>query len=356
MRRPLIDIRHPLNRREFLRVAGLAGAGAVLLGACGPDDSKGGPTGTPEEDPPPETTTIRLAKSTLNPRTAPLFLAEQFLPAEGFTTVQYIDVPIANDGVEEIAAGEIDIGIPFAPALTVAADAGSQLVVLAGVQSNTFEVFGSDRVQSLRDLKGKRLFGNRDATDPAYSLWAALLAYVGIDIKHGVEFVDVSATDLFAQAQEGKLDAWTLTRPTSTIFRNLNIGHVILDCMVDPPWSQHLASMATGNRDFVEQHPAATKRALRAILKAADVCAREPERAARYLVDRGYTAWDYELTLDGIPGSSYTAWREFDAEDTMRFYALRLREAGLVKSTPDELIARATDWRYLEEIKRELGA
>ena len=39
----------------------------------------------------------------------------------------------------------------------------------------------------------------------------------------------------------------------------------------------------------------------------------------------------------------------------MRFFALRLREAGLVKSTPDELIARATDWRYLDQIKRELA-
>ena len=113
--------------------------------------------------------------------------------------------------------------------------------------------------------------------------------------------------------------------------------------------------MAAGNRDFVEKHPAATKRALRAILKATDVCAKDPERAAHYLVDKGYTQVTYEITLDGIPARSYAAWREFNPEDTMRFYALRLREAGLVKSNPDELIARATDWRYLNEIKRELA-
>jgi NitT/TauT family transport system substrate-binding protein len=353
----VIDVHHPLSRREFLRAAGLAGAGAVLLGACGSDESKGGPTSTPGAvvDPPPETTPIRLAKSTNNPRTAPIFLAEQFLAAEGFTTVQYIEVPIRNDGVEELAAGEIDMGIPFAPALTVAADRGDPIVVLAGVQSATTEVFGSDRVQSLRDLKGKRIWGGRDEANGAYAFWAALLAYVGIDIEREVEFVDLSAADLLAQAQEGNLDAWTLTRPISTLFRNANVGHVILDCMVDAPWSQHLASMATGNRDFVEQHPAATKRALRAILQAADVCASEPERAARYLVDRGYTVWDYDLTLDGIRAPSYTAWREFNPEDTVRFYALRLNEAGLVESTPDELIARATDWRYLDEIKQELA-
>jgi NitT/TauT family transport system substrate-binding protein len=113
--------------------------------------------------------------------------------------------------------------------------------------------------------------------------------------------------------------------------------------------------MAIANRDFVEKHPAATKRALRAILKATDVCAREPERAARYLVDRGFITWDYDRTLDSIHPQSYATWREFDPEDTVRFNALRLRDAGLVKSTPDELIDRATDFHFLDEIKRELG-
>jgi NitT/TauT family transport system substrate-binding protein len=90
-------------------------------------------------------------------------------------------------------------------------------------------------------------------------------------------------------------------------------------------------------------------------LTAADVCAREPERSARYLVDKGFTSFDYDQTLDAMNPQTYTAWREFNPEDTVRFVSLRLREAGLVKSAPDELIARATDWRFLDEIKRELG-
>ena len=40
----------------------------------------------------------------------------------------------------------------------------------------------------------------------------------------------------------------------------------------------------------------------------------------------------------------------------MRFYALRLREAGMVNGTPQKLIAQGTDWRYLNELKRELKA
>jgi len=95
----------------------------------------------------------------------------------------------------------------------------------------------------------------------------------------------------------------------------------------------------------------ATKRAVRAILKATTVCALEPDRAARFMVDKGY-ATDYaQQTLRGL---TYMKWREYDPEDSLRFWALRLREAGMIKSTPQKLMAQATDWRFLNELKKEL--
>jgi NitT/TauT family transport system substrate-binding protein len=47
-------------------------------------------------------------------------------------------------------------------------------------------------------------------------------------------------------------------------------------------------------------------------------------------------------------------WRDCNTEDSVRFYALRLREAGIIKSTPQKIIAQATDWRFLDELKKEL--
>ena len=38
----------------------------------------------------------------------------------------------------------------------------------------------------------------------------------------------------------------------------------------------------------------------------------------------------------------------------MRFYALRLRDVGLIKSSPQKIIAEGTDWRFLNEFKKEL--
>jgi NitT/TauT family transport system substrate-binding protein len=52
----------------------------------------------------------------------------------------------------------------------------------------------------------------------------------------------------------------------------------------------------------------------------------------------------------------YDKWREYDPEDTIRFYALRLHEAGFINSSPQKIIADSADWRFLDELKRELKA
>jgi NitT/TauT family transport system substrate-binding protein len=52
----------------------------------------------------------------------------------------------------------------------------------------------------------------------------------------------------------------------------------------------------------------------------------------------------------------YGKWREYDPEDTIRFFALRLHEAGMIKSSPQKVIANGTDWHLLKELKRELKA
>jgi NitT/TauT family transport system substrate-binding protein len=72
-------------------------------------------------------------------------------------------------------------------------------------------------------------------------------------------------------------------------------------------------------------------------------------------VELGFTPrYDYALqTLQEVP---YNKWREYDPEDTIRLYALRMREAGLMKSGPNKIIAEATNWRFLNELKRELKA
>jgi NitT/TauT family transport system substrate-binding protein len=163
---------------------------------------------------------------------------------------------------------------------------------------------------------------------------------------------DSDPMELFA---EGKVDAFLGFPPEPQELRARKVGHVILNTTTDKPWSQYLCCIVAGNAEFVRDRPIATKRALRAILKANDVCTAEPERTARQLVDRAFTEhYDYALeTLSEIP---FGGWREFNPEDSLRFFALRMHEIGMIKSSPNTLIAEGTDWRFLNELKRELKA
>jgi NitT/TauT family transport system substrate-binding protein len=154
---------------------------------------------------------------------------------------------------------------------------------------------------------------------------------------------------------DGKIDAFLGFPPEPQELRSRQIGHVIVNSSVDRPWSQYFCCMLAGNREFVRKFPVATKRVLRAILKATDLCVTEPARVARLIVEGGFTPrYDHALqTFNDVP---YDKWREYDAEDTMRFYGLRLHEIGMIKSNPQKIIAENADWRFLNELKRELKA
>ena len=158
--------------------------------------------------------------------------------------------------------------------------------------------------------------------------------------------------DLFIK---GEIDAFLAGPPDLQEVRARNIGHVIVSSITDRPWSQYYCCMLATRTEFARNYPVATKRVLRAILKAVDLCVSEPQRAAQLLVDRGdETRYDY--ALQALSEIRYDVWRGYDPDDTLRFYALRLHEAGLIQTSPQKLLAEHTDWRFLDEIKRELKA
>jgi NitT/TauT family transport system substrate-binding protein len=181
-----------------------------------------------------------------------------------------------------------------------------------------------------------------------------MLAYVGLDPAKDVIWVIHPPAEAAQLLAEGKIDGYMGFPPEPQELRAKGIGHVLVNSMMDKPWSQYFCCMVAANRQFVQNKPVATKRALRAILQAADSVALQPERAARFIVDTGLTKnYDYALkTLQDLP---YDTWRGYDPTDTLRFYSLRLHDAAMIKSTPDEIIARGTDWRFLNELKKELS-
>ena len=178
-----------------------------------------------------------------------------------------------------------------------------------------------------------------------------MAANVGLDPNKDFEWVTNEAPlDLFA---EGKIDAFLGTPPEPQRARARNLGHIILDTAIDRPWSQYFCCMIGGNVDFVQQYPVATKRALRAVFKAIDLCVSNPEMAAKRSADSGFGS-SYEFVRDALSTTRYDRWRDFDPADALRFYSLRLQEAGIIDKLPSDIIAEGTDWRFLDELKREL--
>jgi NitT/TauT family transport system substrate-binding protein len=162
----------------------------------------------------------------------------------------------------------------------------------------------------------------------------------------------LDAMDAFTS---GKADAFVGFAQQPVELRAKKIGHVIVSTTTDRPWSQYYCCMLGANRDFVQRYPVTTKRAMRAILKAADLCASDPLLVARFLSDKLYEP-RYQIGLEVVKSLPYNRWREANPEDTIRFHALRLHEVGMIKSTPQKLIAQGTDWRFLNELKKELKA
>jgi NitT/TauT family transport system substrate-binding protein len=326
------------NRRRFL--AGLSAAGAAgLLGA----------RPTLAAEPPPEVTTIRLPH---DPTIclAPEQIADALLRAEGFSDIHYLEV--ANSG-EALFRGEIDFASETAAWVMAALDAGHPITALAGIHSGCYELFAHDPVRTIGDLQGRRVGIPQEPGSSGHLLLTVMAAQIGLDPQRDIDWVTRSDGDFLEAFVRGEVDAFLGFPPEPQELRDRKVGRVILNTATDRPWSHYFCCTAFGNRDFVRAHPVAAKRFLRAILKAADLCASEPEWAARELVEAGFTgSYQYALqTLNEIP---YDRWREYDAEDSLRFYALRLHQVGMIRSDPNALIAGGTDWRFLDELKREL--
>jgi NitT/TauT family transport system substrate-binding protein len=344
------------TRRHVLQGAaglGLAAAGGTVLSACGFDTGAGGNASEPEPDAPLETTSIRLWSRPNVQCNAAQYMAERFLREEGFTDVQYPQVS-AKDLIDDgPASGKLDFGIGYAAAWIPLIDKGLPVVMLGGVHIGCWQVFATGDIKSLRDFKGKTV----SIISPTFTdgiFMAMTLNDVGLDIGKDVKIVNHPPAENARILSSGEVDAVVAFPPISKDLRVKGIGRVVLDSVTDPPWSNYYCCTAVTNREWMEKHPVATKRALRAMVKGADMVAKNPDASARFMVDRGYSE-NFDYTCDILKEIPYNnIWRDFDPVDSVRFYALRLKQAGLIKSTPDEILERGTDFRYLNELRREL--
>jgi len=334
-----------VKRREWIRALGAAGASSLV----------GWPWASAFAEPPPETTRLRISK-VASVCTSPQYVAAELLRAEGFTEIKYEDrgnTAIAGVlGAQAMGEGQTDIAMNFAAPLAVALDKGAPVVLLAGVHAGCFELVATKRIGKITDLKGKTVAVLGPGSPPHIFL-ASIATSVGLDPNRDINWTFSPMAEAKQALADESIDAMLALPPDAQELRARGVGHVLLNSAVDRPWSQYFCCLVSANRDFVRRNPVATKRALRAILKASELCASDPERAVKAYLDMGFPIKPQYVgqAMRDVP---FGRWRHYNPEDTVRFYALRLREAGMVKKSPQQLIAEGTDWRFLDQLKKEL--
>jgi len=336
----------PTRRQTLCQLGATLGAGLVGLGA-----------GPAHAEPPPETTTVRLLFDPQIPILcwAPQYLAEEFLRLEGFTDIRYAGFEGATSDSQVLIEGRVDFSAGLGSDYIVAIDKGAPVTLLGGLHAGCVELFAGDRVASIRDIAGKR-FVATGPWGPEHIFLSSVAAFVGLDPARDVEWVwEQNYARWPGMLARGEVDLANAFPPQSLALREQGIGHVILNTTTDEPWRHFFCCMLAGRSEFVRKYPVATRRVLRAFMKANQLCETDREGSARQLVEWGATdRYDYALqTLGEVP---YGAWRDYDPTDTVRFYALRLMEAGLIRNGPNALIERGTDFRMITDLRQELKA
>ena len=334
------------SRRTFLGGLAVAGAAAALGVRAEPASATA--------EPPPETTRLRIRRG--DPACwAPMYVAEPLLYKEGFTDVQYVYAQSADELAKISREGAIDLSPSFsASQMFDLEQKQAPLKILSGLHAGCYALVGSQRISSVRDLKGKTVWAGAYKNTGPHIFFSTIVSYVGLDPRTDIQYAWVNKDEAMRQFREGKIDAFITFPPWPHELIEQGIGHLLIDTNIDKPWSQYFCCVVSGQSYFIEKNPIATRRALRAILKAVDIVGRDPVLATKMVIAvKARPAAEYESILRALKDIPYGRWRDYNPEDTIRFYALRMRETGMIATAPQEFINRHTDWRFINELKKE---
>ncbi len=182
------------------------------------------------------------------------------------------------------------------------------------------------------------------------------MAYVGLDPDKDIQYAEVSGPEAVGLFKRGEIDAFMSFPPGPQKLRAAGIGHTLLDTNVDRPWSQYFCCLLIGRRDFIKDNPIATRKVIRSILTANDMVAQDPTKAAQMMLERKLRpADDQKFLAQAYSEIPYDKWRHYSPEDTIRYYALRLKELGIIDSNPQGIISQNTNWSHIASLKDELN-
>ena len=318
------------SRRDFLASLSAAGAAGVLGArrSLADEEAAGDDHGPPDHEPQAFASRPNIVAGSCCARTAS-------------PTSAIVPAMKGPPGAVMIGRGEADFTSTFAASVILPIDAGEPITALAGIHPGCYELFAHERVQTIVRSEGQDAWPYRRSA-PARTSTSACMAkpMSGSIPQRDIEWVTGPGTpmELFAA---GEVDAFLGFPPEPQELRAREIGQVILN---------------TGDRPAVVAvlllHAARQPRTSSATIRwRPSACCAPSSRPTDYLRRRAEprraTAGRPRLRRparlraadpDEVP---FSAWREYDPEDTLRFYALRLHEAGMITSSPTRSSPRA---------------
>ncbi len=283
-------------------------------------------------------------------------MCEPYLRDEGFTDVVYP----AEKGSHLFTT--------YSHFLVTGNDAGLPHIAVAPLHTGCVELWVRPPVERFNDIRGRTVvIGRKTYTDESgisapdlfYGFWVSLLADVGMNTGD-VTFLETGNSNTVpAEFVGGKGDAIVVLAAQGPILKAnaKNPGRLLLDTTLDRPWSQRVCCMLAADPGWAKGNPAALRRATRAILRTLDELSRDTTAGGRIAMEKGIYKNNPAFTekvINEVNEHAHLDWREFDPEDTLRYYALRLAEGKLIRKTPQQVIADATDFAWFRQLQKEL--
>ena len=122
--------------------------------------------------------------------------------------------------------------------MVISIDAGEPITIVGGEHVGCFEVFAREGIRSIADLKGKNV-GVQSIGSSQHVFLSVMAAHVGLDPAKDIHWVTSTSPKPMELFADGKIDAFLGLPPEPQELRARNIGRVIVNSVLDRPWSQY---------------------------------------------------------------------------------------------------------------------
>jgi ABC-type nitrate/sulfonate/bicarbonate transport system substrate-binding protein len=330
-----------LDSKTYVRCALACLMGALAFGPATGCVQQGRETGTPEK--------ITIAYSTsFNAALIHIALIEGFFAQEGLDATPQPHA-FGKRALQSVLDGKADVATASDTPIMFAIMNSGKVSILAGIETSNRSnaiVARKDRgIAGPSDLKGKRI-GVALGTTADFFTEIFLTAH-GVD-RRKLRIVDMNPDEMGAALGSGKIDAAAAWNPALAKMQN-DLGGRGQTLYGETLYTETFCVVAA--RDFIQAHPRAVEKILRALIRAEAFVRDHPGESRRVmaeflkadpaLLDRVWEGYNYQVSLDQaliVDLEDQTRWamkHRWTARKSMPNYRDFIHVGGLYAVKPD---------------------